>query len=107
MIRANSTARSIVPGVAATWDLSDVDDFTKAWDDAKPAGIEETEENDEEAIKKKAALAEAARVKALADAEERKKQEAEAAEKKKIADAISADNHDEFGELFNTSEGKL
>jgi hypothetical protein len=79
MMDKNSTARSIVPGVAAAWDLSDVDDFTKAWEVAKPVGIQETEEDDEEAIKKKAALAEAARVKAVADAEESKKQVAKAA----------------------------
>jgi tRNA(Ser,Leu) C12 N-acetylase TAN1 len=81
MMDKNSTARSLVPGVAAAWDLSDVDDFTKAWEVAKPVGtcIQETEEDDEEAIKKKAALAEAARVKAVADAEESKKQVAKAA----------------------------
>ena len=107
MMDKNSTARSLVPGVAAAWDLSDVDDFTKAWEVAKPVGIQETEEDDEEAIKKKAALAEAARVKAVADAEESKKQVAKAAEEEKIAAAISADDHAEFGALFNTSEGKL
>jgi len=111
MSKANSTERSLVFGVAAggpaAWDLSDVDDFTKAWEVAKPVGIQETEEDDEEAIKKKAALAEAARVKAVADAEESKKQVAKAAEEEKIAAAISADDHAEFGALFNTSVGKL
>jgi hypothetical protein len=101
----NYRCNALLPGV--TWDLADVEDFTKAWEKAKPVGIQETEEDDEEAIKKKAALAEAARVKAVADAEESKKQAAKAAEEKKIAAAISADDHAEFGALFNTSEGKV
>lgn len=100
---ANSTTRSIVPGVAAAWDLSDVSDFENAWSAARPAGIEEAEEETDEVVKQRAeAAAEKEKLRLQSIAEEEKRV-AEEIEKKRLDDAIKSENPDDFGGLFNTS----